>query len=133
MSDGDTQKTNRKKDAGRVLMAGSLNALLTLALYQLLLFSLSPELAYAIAWILSLAAVALTYPKIVFPARHLGWQGHAVVGLIYVAAFLLGMGILRTVIELTGLERAAIFASIPASALLSVLGMRMVFRSVPQH
>ncbi|MBA2124775.1 hypothetical protein DLM45_00865 [Hyphomicrobium methylovorum] len=131
MSELDTAKAN--SIAGRsYLRAGLLGGALTLVLYQLLLFSFAPEWSYAIAWAAGLALAALLFPPTLLSDARLGWQGQAVMAVIHVASFLLGLGILRAIVEQTGMERLAILASVLATAVFVFLAMRMAFRPAGQ-
>ena len=56
-----------RADAFRFLVAGGINALLTLLVYQALLFALPHQLAYLLAWVAGLLFVMLAYPSRVFP------------------------------------------------------------------
>jgi putative flippase GtrA len=53
-------------DGWRFLLAGGCNTVLTLGLYQVLLFWLSEKISWTIAWLGGLLLLSLAYPKLVF-------------------------------------------------------------------
>ncbi len=90
------------RDASRFLLAGSANAALTFAAYQLLLFVLAPGLAYTGAWMCGLAFVVAVYPSKVFPDGRTGRGARTGMALSYIVVF--GIGI----VTLEALERLGV-------------------------
>jgi len=82
-------------DGLRFLAAGGLNTLLTLAIYQLLLFAAPDWAAYALSWVAGLAFVVIVYPDRVFAGGRRDAGARARLGATYAALFLLGLAALR--------------------------------------
>lgn len=82
-------------DLIRFLVAGGLNTLLTLAVYQALLFAASPGIAYAIAWVVGILFVMIVYPSRVFPEGRTGMLDRVLLGCFYAVVFLLGLLLLN--------------------------------------
>lgn len=82
-------------DGLRFLAAGGFNTLLTLAIYQLLLFAMPDWAAYALSWAAGLAFVVVIYPDRVFAGGRRDAGARVRLGVTYAALFLLGLAALR--------------------------------------
>lgn len=82
-------------DGLRFLAAGGFNTLLTLAIYQLLLFAMPDWAAYALSWVAGLTFVVIVYPDRVFAGGRRDAGARIRLGLTYAALFLLGLAALR--------------------------------------
>lgn len=82
-------------DGLRFLAAGGFNTLLTLAIYQLLLFAMPDWAAYALSWAAGLAFVVIVYPDRVFAGGRRDAQARVRLGATYAALFLFGLVALR--------------------------------------
>lgn len=82
-------------DGVRFLAAGGLNTLLTLGVYQLLLFVAPDWLAYAASWVAGLAFVTSVYPDRVFVGGRRDRAARLQLAATYATLFVLGLGTLR--------------------------------------
>lgn len=92
---GQSSRQTVIADGARFLVAGVLNTLLTLVVYQSLLFVLSHKLAYALAWAAGLVFVMIVYPNRVFLRGRTGISDRFALGATYVGVFLLGLTMLE--------------------------------------
>jgi putative flippase GtrA len=118
-------------DMLRFLAAGGINTLFTLALYQILLFSMSARSAYVSAWLCGIAFVIVFYPSKVFIGSGKGIvKGGLPLGAAYVGIFLLGVGTLELLIDLGVQARLAIVFVILSTSVLSFCVSRFLLRRV---
>ena len=117
-------------DGIRFVGAGTANTILTLALYQLLLFILSPVQAYALAWAIGFLLVTLFYPSAVFWGARKGGWAHFFVAAVYLASFILGIVLLRVFVDVMAASRLAIFVTIPVTSIFSFAAMRLLLRRI---
>ena len=111
----------------RFVAAGVGNTLATIAIYQLAVGWLGPVGAYALAWAIGIGLVATLYPRLVFQREGTVRNG-AVMGAVYLVAFLLGLAI-TALAEMAGLHpRAIIFVSAAVTAAFSYLCGRALLR-----
>jgi hypothetical protein len=97
-------------DGVRFLLAGAANTLITLAVYELLLFATPPWLAYSLSWLCGLLFVVLFYPSRVFAGGRRDFAARAALGASYVGIFLLGLGTLKALVTAGVPARISIFA-----------------------
>lgn len=103
------ERASLAADGMRFLVAGGLNTLLTLIVYQVLLLVMPYPAAYAVAWIAGLLFVMVVYPSRVFPEGRKGLADRLALGASYVAVFLLGLLLLH-LLTLIGIDpRLSIF------------------------
>ena len=115
-------------DSFRFLVAGGLNTLLTLGLYQLLIFALSPHLAYAVSWLAGIIFVIKVYPDRVFPGGRSDTKARIKLGLSYLGVFLLGLAILHLSCSLGVDARLAILIVICATTTTNIVVGRLLLR-----
>ncbi len=115
-------------DAIRFVIAGVANTGLTLVVYQLLLFALSPSLAYIAAWLAGLVFVAVVYPNKVFKGGRQGTGDRLLLAACYCAVFLSGLLLLQALQALGLSPRLAIFVVIIATTLINFFLSRGVLR-----
>lgn len=115
-------------DAIRFVIAGVANTGLTLVVYQLLLFALSPSLAYVSAWLAGLIFVAVVYPNKVFKGGRQGTSDRLLLAACYCAVFLSGLLLLQALQALEFNPRLAIFVVIIATTLINFFLSRGVLR-----
>ena len=120
-------------DGIRFVGAGTANTILTLALYQLLLFILSPVQAYALAWAIGFLLVTLLYPGAVFRGARKGGRAHFIVAAVYLASFILGIILLRVFVDFMEASRLAIFLIIPVTSIFSFAAMRLLLRRTDEE
>ncbi|MDJ0923763.1 MAG: hypothetical protein QNJ77_04300 [Acidimicrobiia bacterium] len=115
-------------DAVRFVGVGATNAVLTTALYQVLLFWLHYTPAFVIAWFSGLVFVSIAYPKIVFrtgpagPYRILANAGY------YALSFFLSLWVLDRLSRVMS-ARLAVFAMLALVTPLNFLVSRYIFRT----
>lgn len=112
-------------DGLRFLSAGALNTLLTLALYQVLVFVMSPSVAYAVCWAIGLVFVTYAYPRLVFRIKKNNLhQQRAKVAAVYAISFVLGWSIVTGMDWAWGWQRLSIFVSVATTTLFNFCLMR---------
>jgi uncharacterized membrane protein len=74
----------------RFLSLGAINTLSTLALYQVLLFILSPGISYVISWVAGFLFLVTIYPKVVFGVN-LSIKVVLKISVIYISSLLIGV------------------------------------------
>src|SRR6476659_10705664 len=82
-------------DALRFAIAGILNTSLTLLAYQLFLFVMPRQGAYALSWVCGIVFVLVFYPSQVFMGGRTKWMSRICLGLSYGVIFLLGLAVLE--------------------------------------
>jgi len=119
-------------DGLRFLVAGGLNTLLTLAIYQLCLGFLSHNVAYATSWLVGIFYLIIVYPTKVFPEGLNSLARTASAISVYLIVLLIGLWSLEQVINLGINERFAIFIVLAISTILNFILMRLVYRGYSQ-
>ena len=115
-------------DGLRFILAGSVNTLLTLSVYQFALFFLSHNFAYAVSWLVGILYLIIVYPTKVFPGGSTSPKRRVAAVAIYLVVFMISLWSLEFIVS-TGLhERIAIFVVIILSTSLNFVLMRLVFR-----
>ncbi|WP_432807257.1 GtrA family protein [Microvirga terrae] len=115
-------------DIGRFLGAGLVNTALTLVIYQVLLFWLPATVAYAGAWLVGLAFVALVYPSRVFKGGRTGNEARIATSVIYLLGFAIGLTTVKFLDTTFGAERLAIFGALLVTTIFNFALMRAVLR-----
>lgn len=114
-------------DAGRFIVAGAINTAISFAVYQAALFFVAPSVAYAIAWLAGLAFLVFVYPERVFPGGRKAPRDRILLGLSYVAVFLVGVASLNAISGLVH-PRFAIVLVIALTTLANFLASRTILR-----
>jgi len=115
-------------DGFRFLIAGGLNTLITVGIYQLCLGFLSHNKAYAISWLVGILYLIIVYPTKVFTGNSFSITQSAVAVGVYLIVFLIGLWSLEQIINLGTHERLAIFIILAFSTLLNFTLMRILYR-----
>lgn len=115
-------------DAGRFLGAGLVNTALTLVIYQVLLFWLPATVAYAGAWLVGLAFVALVYPSHVFKGGRTGNEARVATSVIYLLGFVIGLATVKFLDTMFGAERLAVFGALLITTIFNFALMRIALR-----
>jgi putative flippase GtrA len=115
-------------DAVRFLVAGSVNTLLSLLVYQALLFVLSPAWSYAVAWAAGIIFPAVVYPHRVFPGGRRAMTDRLLLAMCYAGIFLAGLVLLQLFIALTAAPRVAIIGTLAVTTAISFLISRLILR-----
>jgi len=116
-------------DGFRFLLAGAVNTLITLAVYQLLLFIAPPWLAYTMSWLVGLLFVVVFYPSRVFAGARRDLAARMGLGASYVAVFLLGLATLR-ILENGGVPaRLSIFAVLAVTTAANFVVGRLILKA----
>jgi len=113
----------------RFLVAGGLNAGITLAIYQLLLFMLNPQLAYCVTWIAGLAIVVIIYPSKVFGSSSVTNIQKLMIVCLYGFSFLLGLICIWGLSHALGGPRLAIFFVLILTTVINFVGMYLILAS----
>ncbi len=115
-------------DARRFVIAGILNSLFSVGLYQLLMFIMSAIAAYTLTWIIGVVLVAMIYPNWVFSDVKQDFRNSIITVLVYVLGFLIG----STVIYLSDIiwfeNRFSVFFALSLSATWNFILLRIWLR-----
>jgi putative flippase GtrA len=114
-------------DAVRFIMAGAINTAISFAIYQAALFFVPPLVAYAISWIAGLAFLVVVYPERVFPGGRRTALDRVLLGLAYVAVFLVGVVTLNAISGIVP-PRLAILFVLVVTTLANFLASRTILR-----
>ncbi len=109
----------------RFLGAGIVNTLLSLLVYQMALFLVSPVLAYAIAWLAGIVFLIVVYPKHVFRVNA-HYPQRIMMIVIYGIVFVISSWVLSLLDEYIN-ARFSIFLVIVFSTLLNFILLRSLF------
>lgn len=112
----------------RFILAGGFNTLLTLGVYQLALFFIPHNFAYAISWLVGIGYLLIVYPTKVFPGGQTSPMRNVMVVLIYLSVFTLSLWCLERLVGIGIHERVAIFVVLVFSSSINFVLMRMVYR-----
>lgn len=111
-------------DGVRFLFAGLTNFIISLSLFQLLLFVAPANIAYAITWLIGIIFVSVVYPKTVFKGTKKTKKNFFLSSMIYVISFFIGY----TIIVLLELKfpgnRFSIFIALIFTACINFMSMR---------
>ena len=112
------------RQARRFLLAGGINTLLTLAIYQCLLFWLPYTLAFTLAFVAGIVFTGLVYTRFVFTVRPTG-RRFVSNALYYVLSYGVNLFILSILIDGLALhERIAIILTIGLMVPLNFICLR---------
>jgi len=115
-------------DSVRFLLAGGINTVATLALYQILLVFFSHTVSYSISWIIGILLVVIYYPTKVFPGGYNSIYHCLSVILIYALVFVMSLWFLGILVKLEVNPRVAIIYVLILSTMLNFLLIRVVYR-----
>jgi len=111
----------------RFIIAGGTNTLLTLAIYQGLLFVVSYGMAYAISWIIGVLFSAVVYPNRVFRAPNASSFIRVAAVVIFIAVYFAGVTMLHLLQSAGVNPRVGIFVVLPITASLGYGSLRVLF------
>lgn len=123
-----TNAISLKYDATRFALAGIVNTLLTLAIYQLSLLALPHLSAYAISWLVGIAFLVIVYPSRVFPGANQSIKSKALIVLIYLTTFSISALVLDWLVDNYLAANIAIFAVLIFSTCMNFILMRLALR-----
>lgn len=115
-------------DALRFVLAGGINTLLTLFVYQVILFFLPHSFAYALSWLVGILYISIVYPTKVFPGGSASLIKIGATVTIYIVVFMISLWCLEFVVSKGLHERLAIFVVLILSTTLNFVLMRTVYR-----
>jgi putative flippase GtrA len=115
-------------DAGRFLVAGTCNALLSLAVYQAALFVARPAISYFTAWIAGIAFLVIVYPNKVFPGGRQGTKDRFYLAISYIGVFFLGLFFLEALVKLSAAPRLAILGTLVLTTAINFVLSRLILR-----
>jgi putative flippase GtrA len=119
-----------RKDGLRFLAAGLANTGLTFLVYQLLLFVVSAQLAYVVAWCAGLLFVVAVYPSKVFAGGRTDWRARVNLGISYVGVFLVGLLTLKLLGTWSVAPRIAIVFVMGVTTVTNFIVGRLLVRPV---
>ncbi len=123
------KSTHVLRDAGRFLLAGGLNTLLSYLLYLLLLLVVSYQVAYALSWVFGVLFIALVYPTRVFPGSERSTRKLLVLVGQYVSVFLFGLFCITFTTASLGVdERLSALITMAITTALNFFLGRLLFR-----
>lgn len=116
----------------RFVMAGAINAGLSVLVYQAALFVMPHGPAYVLAYLAGIAIAYVLYSRQVFDAP-LGTTRFAAFAVFYVMSLAVGAVLNGVLIEVFGIiERLAIFITIALMLPVNYLGSRFCLRAAPR-
>lgn len=124
----DSSKHTLLGDASRFVLAGVTNTALTFVAYQMLLFPLSPPLAYAGAWMSGLGFVAFFYPTKVFKGSRHGIGDRLLLAGSYCAVLGAGLLLLNFLQEFGLTARIAIIPVTVATMIVNFTLSQVILR-----
>ena len=117
------------REFGRFLVAGSINTVLTYALYLVLLAPLGYLTAYSIAYVAGIVLSYFVVSRFVFHTRT-SVAGFVRYPLVYVAQYIVGTSVLWTCVEWIGVRREwALLVSIAATVPVTFVVSRRVLKT----
>lgn len=120
-------------DGLRFALVGAGNTLFTLLVFQILLFWLSPLVAYYLSWVIGLAVLLVVFPRYVFKgSTATAWRAASTVA-IYLASLLIGGVLLSELIAIGMNPRLGILITIGFTTLFNFAASRLVYRLIRRH
>jgi putative flippase GtrA len=117
------------KQGIRFLITGGFNTLITIAVYELMLFVVPAAAAYIIAWITGLIVTSIVYPLFVFCNRTITVNKSAVYSVYYIANFFFSLTVLEIIIQYEILsDRMAPILLLSIIVPLNFIASRFIFR-----
>ena len=113
----------------RFSIAGVVNTLLSLLIYQVCLLLMSHELSYGIAWIGGLVFLMVVYPSKVFAVHNSSWSQRILIAALYVTSFLIGFALLNRLVAQVLTPQVAIFFVLAVTTTINFVGMRYILRA----
>lgn len=125
-----SENSGLTSDAARFVMAGTLNVLIGVVVYQLALFVTGHKLAFVFSWLGGIVYVIIIYPTKVFPGGDSNYIKNIAVIAVYLIVFIISYLSLAAIVEGGMSERLAIFFVLLISTSLNFLCMRILYRFV---
>lgn len=114
----------------RFIVLGVINTLITISIYQIILFFLPPQWAYTISWIVGIAFVVIIYPNYVFKKKSIGTLKKFGIFFLYILNFVISSMLLNFLISRFGISsRVSIFIVLVCSTIINFLGMKCVLNT----
>lgn len=111
-----------KIELSRFILLGAINTVLTLCLYNALIFIMSAKVAYTITYILGLFFVFVFYPSKIFKVD--GVWAKLISVFVYISSLMLGVYIVSMIDN----ERVAVIFAVVVTTLYNYFIMRFFFR-----
>lgn len=115
-------------DGIRFLIAGGLNTLLTVFIYQLCLLFMRHEVAYGLSWFVGIAFLITFYPTRVFPDSNGTWIRKALISVLYILNFVISLWLLNQVVLYGIPPQLAIIIALIYTTTINFFGMRTILR-----
>ena len=112
-------------DGRRFAVAGILNSLLSVGLYQLLMFIMSATAAYTLTWIIGMVLVSMIYPSRVFSGIKQNLRNSAITAGVYVLSFFIGSIVIFLSDVIWPGNRLSVFVAMLLSAALNFFALRI--------
>lgn len=113
----------------RFSVAGGLNTLFSLAIYQIALLLVPHAVAYAICWVAGIIFLVMLYPGRVFGVTNSTWIQKSFVALLYVATFFSGLLLLNQLVSHGIRPEWAIFIVLAFTTVINFFGMRGILKA----
>ena len=115
-------------DGRRFAIAGILNSVLSIGLYQLLMCIMPATPAYTLTWVVGVVLVSLIYPGRVFSGVQQNRRNFAITAGVYVFSFLLGSVVVFLADGIWPGNRLSVFVAILLSSALNFFTLRIWLR-----
>lgn len=113
-----------KKNIFLFLIAGSINTIITIVVYQLLLFIVSSSISYCVSWCVGVILVSVVYPYFVFSVKKENHSKTSIqFAIIYIICFFLGLACNQILIFIFNIPRLSIFFTLCFTSSISFLLM----------
>ena len=115
-------------DGFRFLIAGGINTLLTLVIYQLCLLVMGHGIAYSLSWVVGIIFLIVFYPTRVFPEGNNTWQRKVLISALYIFNFFVSLWLLNQVVTYGITPEIAVFFALIYATSINFIGMRVILR-----
>lgn len=118
----------------RFILVGAGNAIVTIAVYQVLLPFVHYQIAYLLAWLVGIAYVVVIYPRFVFKTEVRTRTGNILVVISYVVSYLVSATLLGVITKLLGIPPwISIFLSTLGTITINYLVLNKLFDMLRKH
>lgn len=111
----------------RFLSSGATNTIACLVLYELLLFALSPAVAYFIAWLCGVVFMCVVLPLFVYKNEKLEWKKSLYNLVYYVVYLLVTVKLILFFISLNIYKELAPFVALCVTVPMSFMFSRLIY------
>ncbi|MGI2788365.1 GtrA family protein [Vibrio fluvialis] len=115
-------------DLYRFILAGGINTIFTILIYQILIMYISPSIAYALSWCAGFTFLICFYPSKVFKGSSGNLKGKVLCGIAYLVVFLVSIFIVHYFESLNLYPQLIVFVAILFSSVMNFILMSLIFR-----